>query len=140
MTSNSNGRSNGSSNGNSGDGNSNGNDDYNHDTAKDYSTVDFTAEGLSSALINYVKSLRPGLLRFYDEPDKQLSVESDHVKRAVPFANFMKNIEAVGREGALGLAILTLYDLVMLVGMYFWVYTYFYYLVIDVCPAIDYSC
>jgi len=115
-----------------GNGNGNGysNDNDARDHAKDYSTVDLTAEELSKVLINYVSKLRPGLLRFYDKPDDKLSVNSEHVQRAVTFANFMKGVKPVGREGALGLSVLTLYDLVMLVGTYI-IVTCFYYLAID---------
>ena len=96
--------------------NDNGKDSRNTDIAKDYSTSDLTVEVLSKVLINHVKNLRPGLLRFYKNTEEQLSVHSDHVKKAVTFANPMMLTEKIGRESALGFAVLTLYDLVMLVG------------------------
>ena len=83
-------------------------------TREDYST-ELMAEMLSKVLINYVQKLHPGLLRFYDQPTEQLSVISHHVKRGVPFANTIR--KHVGLEGALGLAVLTLYGLVMIIGM-----------------------
>jgi hypothetical protein len=109
----SNGKGSGSSNGNS---KSNGTDTGDRDRRTDYSGKELTPETLSTTLINHVQKLRPGLLRFYDKPAEQLSVNSDHVKRGVTFANSVR--KHVGQEGALGLAVLTLYDLVMLVGMY----------------------
>ncbi|KAF8535205.1 hypothetical protein BDD12DRAFT_893618 [Trichophaea hybrida] len=111
---NSNGNGNGNSNGNSnGNGSTNGTNTGDRDRRTDYSGKELTLETISGTLINHVQKLRPGLLRFYDNPAEQLSVDSDHVKRGVPFANTMR--QHVGQEGALGLAVLTLYDLVMLV-------------------------
>jgi hypothetical protein len=96
--------------------NHNGRDSWNTDIAKDYSTSDLTVEVLSKVLINHLTNLRPGLIRFHKNTEEQLSVHSDHVNNAVTFANTMMLTEKIGRQSALGFAVLTVYDIVMLVG------------------------
>ncbi|KAF8247168.1 hypothetical protein K440DRAFT_309169 [Wilcoxina mikolae CBS 423.85] len=90
-------------------------DDGNFDLRSDH-TMDLTPEMISIFLINYVKTQRQGLERFYARPQECLSITSETVGRAVAFANSLRKV--CGREAAVQLTILTLYDLVTLIGTY----------------------
>jgi hypothetical protein len=85
------------------------------DMGVDYENIDLTPENISTFLIHYVDILRPGLKRFYPEPKQSLSTDTEPIKRAEVFANRMRKL--CGREAAMELTLLTLYDLVVLVGM-----------------------
>ena len=86
------------------------------DAARDYENEEITAPQISKFLTEYVQETRKGLKRFYKNPTEDLSEVSDRIKRAVEMANILRRTS--GREIALMLTILVLYDLVMLIGMY----------------------
>jgi len=72
-----------------------------------------TAPQISKFLTSYVEETREGLKRFYRNPAEELSKDSDRIKRAVEMANILRR--TTGREIALLLTMLVLYDLVMLI-------------------------
>jgi hypothetical protein len=85
-----------------------------------------TTEQVRGRLETYITGERQGLKRFYDPKDFERVLEKP-VKNGVEMAKKLMNLDnPCKREAALSLCLLTLYDLVILVGMSILVYCFIY--------------